>query len=234
MITLKESKVRGHVQWEWLDTYHSFSFGEFYNPDLINFGPLRVLNDDTVLPANGFPMHPHRDMEIVTYVTQGKVQHEDNMGNREIIGVNQVQKMSAGKGILHSEVNPSETETLKLFQVWIIPDKKGLSPYYEMKNFTEQEKENTLYKIASPDGADGSVYISQDAYMYVSKLEAGKTIPYPIGANRGVYVHVVYGNVTIGEVSAQAGDAILVEQERELLIEAKEKSEFLLFDVIME
>lgn len=234
MIKLKKSESRGHVAWEWLNSYHSFSFGEYYNPDMIHFGPLRVLNDDTVAAGNGFGMHPHKDMEIITYVTAGEIEHQDSMGNREIIRKNEVQKMSAGKGIMHSEMNPSQEHEVKLFQTWIIPNQKGLVPYYEMKKFSEEDKLNTLYKIAAADGADDAVYISQDAYLYVSVLEAGKHIEYKVLPGRGIYLHVVYGTVNIGGPTATAGDAILVEDETGITITSSEKAEFLLFDVKMD
>lgn len=234
MITIRKSSERGTTDIDWLKSHHSFSFGDFYNPDMVHFGPLRVLNDDWIAGGGGFPTHPHKDMEIITYVLKGVVAHADSTGGNGVTGVNEVQKMSAGRGVFHSEFNNSKDEELHLFQTWIIPNKRGMEPYYEQKSYIPEAKLNTLYRVASPTPNDNEVFVSQDAEMYVSYLEAGKELHYTIGQGRGIYLQVASGGLTVNGLGAETGDAYLIENETELTIAANENTELILFDVAME
>jgi redox-sensitive bicupin YhaK (pirin superfamily) len=234
MITIRKSSERGTTNIDWLNSYHSFSFGDFYNPDMIHFGPLRVLNDDRIAGGGGFPKHPHKDMEIITYVLQGSVEHNDSSGGNGVTGINEVQKMSAGRGVFHSEFNHSKDEELHLFQTWIIPNKRGLTPYYEQKSYAPEAKLNNLYRVASPTPNDNEVFVSQDAEMYVSYLESGKELSHAIGKGRGVYLQVASGGLTVNGQSAETGDAFLVENEEIINITANKDTEIILFDVAME
>ncbi len=234
MITIRKSSERGTTNIDWLRSYHSFSFGDFYNPDMVHFGPLRVLNDDWIAGGGGFPTHPHKDMEIITYVLKGAVAHADSTGGNGVTGVNEVQKMSAGRGVFHSEFNNSKDEELHLFQTWIIPNKRGMEPYYEQKSFKPEAKLNTLYKVASPAPGDNEVYISQEAEMYISYLEKGKEFQHAIGQGRGVYLQVADGDLTVNGLAAETGDAFLIENEKDITIAANKNTELILFDVAME
>ncbi len=234
MITIRKSSERGRTNIDWLNSYHSFSFGDFYNPDMVHFGPLRVLNDDWIAGGGGFPTHPHKDMEIITYVLKGVVAHADSTGGNGVTGVNEVQKMSAGRGVFHSEFNNSKDEELHLFQTWIIPNKRGLEPYYEQKSFKPEAKLNTLYKVASPSPGDDEVFVSQDAEMYISYLETGKELHHAIGQGRGIYLQVAEGSLNINGVTAETGDAFLIENEKDITITANKNTELVLFDVAME
>ncbi len=231
MLEIVKSSQRGKTHIDWLESYHSFSFGEFHNPEMIHFGPLRVLNDDYVAAGGGFPTHPHKDMEIITYVVQGALEHRDSMGNGEVIYADEVQKMSAGKGIYHSEFNHSQNEPVHLYQTWIIPDKRNLQPNYEQRKFNREKRTNVLLPVASPDARGESIHISQDAVMFISYLEKGKEIVHPVEENRGLYLHLIEGNITANGVQLMPGDAIKVSAENNLKISADENSEFILFDV---
>ena len=233
MITIRKSSERGKTNIDWLESYHSFSFGEFYNPDMMHFGPLRVLNDDWIKGGGGFPTHPHKDMEIITYVLEGAVAHKDSSGGDGVVGVNEVQKMSAGRGVFHSEFNPSETERLHLFQTWIIPNKKNLEPYYEQQSYSQESKKNTLLRVASDKPTDKEVFISQNVSMFISYLEKGNTVSHTIEEGRGLYVHVASGKISIDDKTAQTGDAFLIEHESTVSFIADENTEILLFDVAM-
>src|SRR5262245_9676561 len=175
MMQIRRSQDRGHANYEWLDTYHTFSFGDYYDPSFMGFRSLRVINEDRVQPGEGFGMHGHRDMEIVTYVLDGALEHKDSMGNGEVLRPGEFQRMTAGTGIRHSEFNPSSSKPVHLYQIWLLPDRKGIEPSYEQKRFAENERKNRLRLVASKDGADASLHIHQDARVYLSTVEDGKS-----------------------------------------------------------
>jgi redox-sensitive bicupin YhaK (pirin superfamily) len=234
MIEVKKSDERGHTEIDWLNSRHSFSFGEYYDPENIHFGPLRVMNDDIIQPGEGFPTHPHRDMEIVTIVLEGTVAHKDSSGGEGTITVNEVQRMTAGKGIMHSEFNASDIEVLKLLQIWFIPNKQGLTPGYEQKKFSHEEKKNKLLKVVSGKKEDGIIFINQDADIFLSDLENGKEIIYNLNINRGMYIHVIDGSLNVNNVSILPGDAAKITQENQIKISASVDSKIILFDLIMD
>ncbi|OGU81259.1 MAG: quercetin 2,3-dioxygenase [Stygiobacter sp. RIFOXYC12_FULL_38_8] len=233
MLEVLRSKERGRTKIDWLDSYHSFSFGEYYDPKNMGFGPLRVINDDLIQAGAGFPTHPHRDMEIVTIVTQGAVAHRDSSGGEGIIRVGEVQKMSAGKGIFHSEFNASDKEILKLYQIWIMPNQNGLKPGYEDIRYDVAEKKNKLLLAASNNHDDGVIFLNQDAKIYLADLEAGTSVSYQTDKSRGVYVHVTEGSVEIEGTKLSSGDAIKLTEVESVEIKASEDSGILLFDVVM-
>ena len=233
MISLRKSEERGHTKIDWLDSYHSFSFGEYYDPQHVHFGPLRVFNDDTVAAMGGFPTHPHKNMEIVSIVTLGRMAHGDSTGSQGIIKVNDVQRMTAGKGVYHSEFNASDNQILKFFQVWFIPNETDLTPSYEQISFDPEERKNKLQLIVSGNVNDGVVFINQDAKMYLSDLEKGNKLRYITSSERGVYIHVADGAVDINGYKAEPGDAIKITEETEFEISASEKSSFILFDMTL-
>jgi redox-sensitive bicupin YhaK (pirin superfamily) len=230
MITIRRSDERGHIQQGWLNTYHTFSFADYYNDDWVHFRSLRVMNEDRIAASQGFGMHPHRDMEIITYVLSGAVAHTDSMGNSGVIKPGDVQRMSAGTGIYHSEVNPLDEE-LYLYQIWIMPKQKNVTPTYEQKRFEDAEKKNVLRLVASPDGADGSVTIGQDAKLYASLLEKGKSVSLDIDKGRAAWVQCVSGTLSVNGIELRTGDAAAITDEEKLVIEAKEASHILLFDL---
>lgn len=227
---IRKSTERGHLNFGWLDTYHTFSFGEYHAPEHMGFGDLRVINDDTVAPGAGFPSHPHKNMEIITYILDGVLEHKDNMGNTSQIRVGDVQRMSAGTGVVHSEYNASKMDPVHLLQIWVLPAHKNQAPSYEQKNFSSQEKEGVLRLIGSQEGRDGSVIVDQDIKIYASILNGQPQITYPVSENRIVWVHVARGRVDINKTTFSAGDAIGVQGET-LMIENGRASEILLFDM---
>lgn len=231
MITLRRSHERGHVNHGWLDSYHSFSFADYYDPAHMNFGSLRVINEDYVHPGKGFATHGHRDMEIITYVLSGTLEHKDSLGNDSFIRPGDVQRMSAGTGVLHSEFNPSATEQVHLLQIWILPDRKDLAPSYEQRHFDKQELRGGLKLIASPDGAADSVRIHQDARLYAALLEGGDQITHSIAAGRKVYLHVAHGRVSVNGHALHAGDAAMLSGEQGLRLSKAGAAEVLLFDL---
>ncbi len=231
MINLRKSEARGHLNFGWLDTFHTFSFGEYYDPNHMGFRELRVINEDRVAPGKGFGTHPHRDMEIVTYVLQGALEHKDSMGNGSVIRPGDVQRMSAGTGVTHSEFNSSPTEEVHLLQIWILPQKAGLTPSYEQKNFPNSSKEGVLKLIASEDGREGSVRLHQDVSLYASILKAGKTLDYSLHSKRFAWIQMIRGELEIGEFVLKAGDGASVENEEKIVLKAKQDSEILLFDL---
>ena len=233
MIQVRKSEERGHVNHGWLNTYHTFSFADFYDPKFMGFRSLRVINEDSIAPARGFGMHPHRDMEILTYVVRGSLAHKDSMGHGEVLGPNEIQRMSAGTGVRHSEINPSGTEPLHLFQIWIEPATMGTEPGYEQIRFDPQEKKNKLKRLAGPEGGNGAARINQDAHMFVAELVKGVEIPYSLGPGRAAWVHVVRGEIAVGGNQLRAGDAAAVSGEETLALTGigAEPGEILLFDL---
>ena len=207
MLKLRRAEDRGHANHGWLDTHYTFSFADYYDPRSMGFGALRVINDDTVGPGGGFPPHSHRDMEIITYVLEGAVQHKDSMGNGSIIKPGEVQRMSAGTGVTHSEYNASKTEPVHLLQIWILPSRSGLPSGYEQKYFSDAEKRGRLRLVASPDGADGSVRIQQNARMFASLLEGGQSVSHEFEKGRLGWLHVARGSA---EMNGRRAAVILV------------------------
>ena len=230
MITIRPSNERGGGDHGWLNTRHTFSFDQYHDPRWTSFRSLRVINEDWVAPGAGFPIHPHRDMEIITYVLEGGLAHKDSMGNGSIIRPGDGQRLSAGTGVRHSEANPSKTDPVRLLQIWIMPDRRGHEPGYEQKSFPEEEKRNKLRVIASPDGADGSVTIHQDARLYVSLLSPGQEVEHVLAAGRFAWLQVAKGAVELNGHSLKQGDGASAD-ESNLKIKATAESEILLFDL---
>ena len=233
MIAIRPANERGHFDHGWLDTYHTFSFADYWDPRHMSFGPLRVINEDRVAPAMGFPTHPHRDMEIITYVLEGELSHKDSMGNGSTMRPGEVQRMSAGTGVRHSEFNSSETDPLHLLQIWIIPSGDSFPPSYEQKEFPLAEKLNRLRLVASPDGADGSVTIHQDARVYSAVLEKGKTVRHELAPRRKAWIQVARGSVRLNDQELSQGDGARIENESVLKIAGTSDApaEILLFDM---
>jgi quercetin 2,3-dioxygenase len=231
MITIRKSSDRGYTDHTWLRSYHSFSFAEYHDPKEMGWGALRVINEDRVVPGAGFGAHNHRDMEIISYVLDGELQHKDSMGNGETIRPGDVQRMSAGTGVQHSEFNPSQDAPVHFLQIWIQPERAGIKPGYEQKFFADKEKRGKLRLIASPDGHEGSVTVHQDAWLYASLLGPAEKVTHQFAAERLGYLHLVKGVVRINGVELKTGDAAKIEAEPELVITADENSELLLFDL---
>jgi redox-sensitive bicupin YhaK (pirin superfamily) len=231
MISIRRSAERGGGNHGWLNTKHTFSFDQYYDPRFMGFRSLRVINEDWVAPGQGFPMHPHRDMEIITYVLEGALEHKDSMGNGSIIRPGDGQRMSAGTGVRHSEANPSATEKVHLLQIWILPDRQGHAPGYEQKAFPAEEKENKLRLIASSDGKDGSVTIHQDAKLYVSLLEPGQEVKHELSKGRHAWLQVAKGAVELNGQELGQGDGAAVSDEQALSIKGTQDAEILLFDL---
>jgi redox-sensitive bicupin YhaK (pirin superfamily) len=231
MITIRKAADRGHFEHGWLDTYHTFSFDQYYDPEHMGFRTLRVINEDTVQPGNGFPTHGHRNMEIVTYILKGALQHRDSMGNGSIIRPGDAQRMSAGTGVRHSEANPSEAELVHLLQIWILPDEENRQPEYEEKRFSDEEKRNQLRLIVSPEGDEGSVRIHQDAKIYASVLDPGHSVVHNLAPGRGAWLQVAAGSVSVNDIALSQGDGAAIDGESELRLTAGEATEILLFDL---
>jgi len=231
MINIRQGQERGHFNHGWLDTYHTFSFDAYYDPEHMGFRSLRVINEDRVKPARGFPTHGHRDMEIITYVLEGMLEHKDSMGTGSIIRPGDVQRMSAGTGVTHSEFNASQRESVHLLQIWILPERRGLSPGYEQKNFSREDLRGKLKLIASPEGKEGSVIVHQDALLYGSTLEAGEEVAYAIAPGRGIWLQVARGALSLNGHALKEGDGAAVSDEQDLRIKANAASELLLFDL---
>ncbi len=231
MIRLRRSRDRGHAGHGWLDTYHTFSFADYVDPEHMGFRALRVINEDRIAAGGGFPMHPHRDMEIITYIIDGALQHRDSIGTSSVILPGEVQRMSAGKGVVHSEFNPSPTESVHLLQIWILTAARGIAPSYEQKAFPDAERRNRLPLIASPDGAEGSVRIHQDARLYSSLLDAGSQVPFELAPARHGWIQVVKGDLDVNGQRLSAGDGAALSEEPALAIDAVTPAEFLMFDL---
>jgi len=230
MMTIRRANERGHANHGWLDTYFTFSFAEYHDPRFMGFRSLRVVNDDTVSPGGGFDMHPHRDMEIITVVLDGALEHKDSMGNGRIIQPGEVQYMAAGTGILHSEFNPSRTDPVHLLQIWIQPDKKGAQPAYAERSF-KKALPGRLNLVASKSGRDGSIAINQDADLFVAKFYGGESISHSLREHRHAWLHVAQGELTVNGRALKAGDGVAVSDESELKLAASKSAQVLLFDL---
>jgi hypothetical protein len=230
MKIIRRSNERGHAEHGWLDSYHTFSFADYYDPKWMGYRSLRVINDDLVMPGMGFGKHPHRDMEIISYVLSGAIEHKDSMGNGRVIRAGEFQYMAAGTGVQHSEFNPSKTDPLRLLQIWIQPDEKGVTPRYAERNLAKAET-GKLHLVASKTGRDGSMEIHQDADLLLGKLEAGQSVKHALAKNRHAWVHVAEGEVNINGTKLAGGDAVGISEESVLDISAAKPSQVLLFDL---
>ncbi|CAG0988506.1 Quercetin 2,3-dioxygenase [Phycisphaerales bacterium] len=231
MITPRPSTQRGHFDFGWLDTFHSFSFGDYHDPDHMGFSVLRVINEDTVAPAQGFPDHPHRDMEIITVVLSGALRHKDSSGGGGVIRPGDVQRMSAGRGVFHSEFNDSPDQPVHLLQIWIRPQSRNVEPRYGQTHFPERERRDALRLVISPDGRDGSLPIHQDALIFASLLTAGKAVRHEFAPGRKGWIQIARGAADANGQLLRAGDGAAIHGERSLDIAAAEDTEFLLFDL---
>ncbi|KAA0139801.1 pirin family protein [Gimesia chilikensis] len=231
MIRVRKAEERGHADHGWLDTYHTFSFAGYQDPEHVHFRTLRVMNEDVVQPGQGFGTHPHRDMEIVTYVLEGALEHKDSMGNGEVLRAGEFQRMSAGTGITHSEFNPSATEPVHLYQIWLFPESKGIEPSYEQKQFPVSEQQNQLRLVASPGAEAGSLRIHQDARVYLSQIEAEQTVSYELAEGRHAWLQVLRGSVLLNDVALDVSDGAAVSDTRNLKIQATNDAEIMLFDL---
>ena len=232
MLEVRKSHERGHANHGGLDSYHTFSFSDYHDPRWMGFGPLRVINDDRVAPGGGFPTHSHRDMEIVTYVLEGSLQHQDSLGNGGTIVPGEVQRMRAGRGIAHSEYNASDTTPVHLLQIWIEPDTQNLEPGYEQKAFNPAEMRGRFRVVASNDGREGSVTIHQNAAIYAAKIAPGEQASIPLASGRRAWLHVAKGRVQIKGYTLEAGDSVAMVHESELTLDGLEAAEVLLFDLV--
>ncbi|NWJ39676.1 MAG: pirin family protein [Geothrix sp.] len=231
MITLRPAESRGHIDFGWLDTHHTFSFGDYFDPEHTQFRALRVLNEDRVQPGRGFGTHSHRDMEILTWVLSGALEHRDSLGTHGVIRPGEAQVMSAGTGIRHSEFNASAAEPVHFLQIWILPERQGLAPRYDQVAFQEADLRNHLHLIASPDGADGSVRLFQDVKVFAARLDAGREIEATIPPGRAGFLQVAAGSVTLQGRTLNAGDAARIEGEPSLAVVAGVPAEILFFDL---
>lgn len=231
MITIRNANDRGHFNHGWLNTYHTFSFASYHDPRQMGFRSLRVMNEDFVQPGQGFGTHPHQDMEIVTYVLEGALEHRDSMGNGEVLRPGEFQRMSAGTGITHSEFNPSDTEPVHLYQIWLLPDRRGIEPSYEQKAFAESERHNRLRLVASPDAADGSLLVHQDARIYLASLDDGAEVRHELAAGRYAWLQILRGSATLDGRALSAGDGGALSDQRALTIRGQGGAEVMLFDL---
>jgi redox-sensitive bicupin YhaK (pirin superfamily) len=230
MMIIRKANERGHANHGWLDSYHSFSFADYYDPQWTGYRALRVINDDLVMPGMGFGTHPHRDMEIITYILRGELQHKDSMGNGRVIHTGELQYMSAGRGVQHSEFNPSKEEAVRLLQIWIQPDVKGAAPRYAEKSLTAAQA-GQLHLMTSKEGRDGSIAIRQDADLWLAKLEPGQQVTHSLANGRHAWVHVAEGEVTVNGKTLAEGDAAAIDGESKLRVAADKASQVLLFDL---
>ncbi|HEY2460915.1 MAG TPA: pirin family protein [Candidatus Acidoferrum sp.] len=231
MIQIRKSNERGHANHGWLDSHFTFSFAEYFDRKHVQFRTLRVMNDDRVAGGGGFPTHPHRDMEIVTYVLDGALEHRDSMGNGSVIRPGDVQYMSAGTGVAHSEFNASKTEPVHLYQIWMLPEKQGLKPTYDQKNFTESEKRGKLRLVASPDGREGSVTIRQNNELYATVLGPGESVRHELKPDRHAYIQVARGQIKLNDQDLSEGDGAAISAETSLHLTGQSEAEVLLFDL---
>jgi quercetin 2,3-dioxygenase len=231
MLSIRRAEERGHAQHGWLDSFHSFSFADYQDPVHMGFGPLRVINEDRVRPGRGFGTHGHRDMEIISYVLEGALAHQDSIGNGSVIRPGDVQRMSAGTGVMHSEFNASDAEGVHFLQIWIEPSRRGIAPGYEEKRFEADSKRGRLRLVASPDGADGSVTIHQDARLYASLLDGADRVEHEVADGRRIYVHVVRGEIEANGEKLASGDALKITGESRVTLGRARDAEILLFDL---
>jgi redox-sensitive bicupin YhaK (pirin superfamily) len=231
MIEIRKADDRGHANHGWHDTYHTFSFASYRDPQHMGFRSLRVMNEDFVEPGQGFGTHPHHDMEIVTYVLEGALEHKDSMGNGEVLRPGEFQRMSAGTGITHSEFNPSDSEPVHLYQIWLIPERKGIEPGYEQKRFDDDGMTNQLRLVASPNAEHGSLKIHQNAHIYLAKLGAGRQITHELAASRHAWLQVLRGEVSLNCLPLQTSDGASASDENMLTIQATSNAEIMLFDL---
>ena len=231
MITVRKAKERGHAEHGWLDSWHSFSFGDYHDPKHMGFRSLRVINEDRVAPGQGFPSHGHRDMEIITYVLDGALEHRDSMGNGSVMKPGDVQRMTAGTGVGHSEFNASRSEPVHFLQIWILPERANLQPSYEQKHFSEQERAGKLRVVAARDGVDGAVVVHQDVKLLAGNFAAGDQQRYELSATRHAWLHVARGSLRLNGQTLEAGDAAQVSNEAWLDLAGIEAAEVLLFDM---
>ncbi|MDH3266801.1 MAG: pirin family protein [Gammaproteobacteria bacterium] len=222
---------RGQADHGWLKAKHTFSFADYYNPEMMGFGPLRVINEDRIDPSQGFGTHPHRDMEIITYIVEGALEHKDSMGNGSVIQAGDVQRMTAGTGVFHSEFNHSPDETVHLLQIWILPRENSLQPGYEQLHFGRESKLNRWRLVASADGRDDSLTIHQDVDLYATVLEAGKELQHALGSNHSAYLQVISGTVTTNGEPLAAGDGVAIQALDSIALQATSDAELILFDM---
>ena len=231
MMQVRKGSDRGVADFGWLDSRHTFSFGEYYDPNHMGFRSLRVINEDRVAPAQGFGTHPHRDMEILSYVLEGELGHKDSMGNGSVIRPGDVQRMTAGTGVRHSEMNPSPDTAVHFLQIWIVPERTNIEPGYEQKAFALDDSKGAFKLVASRDGRDGSVTVHQDMALFAGRFEPGQSASVSIAKGRGAWVHVARGAVNVNGTTLRAGDAAALEDESTVKVSADEASEVLLFDL---
>jgi redox-sensitive bicupin YhaK (pirin superfamily) len=231
MIRVRRSAERGHADHGWLKTFHTFSFASYQDPRHLHFRALRVMNEDVVAPGRGFGTHPHDNMEIVTYVLEGALEHRDSMGNGEVLRPGEFQRMSAGTGITHSEFNPSQSDPVHLYQIWLFPKVKNIAPSYEQKKFDPQGRHNNFQLVASPDGLEGSLTINQDARIYLANLERGVTLTRSIEHGRHAWIQVLRGEITLNDTTLSASDGAAVSEESTLTLCGAEESEVMIFDL---
>lgn len=231
MISLRKAQDRGHVNHGWLDSYHSFSFSSYQDPEHMHYSVLRVINEDVIAPSMGFGMHPHRDMEIITYMLKGELRHEDSLGNGSVIRAGDVQRMSAGTGIVHSEFNASDHTQAHLLQIWLLPEKNGITPGYEEKHFAAAQKQDRWRLIASRDGREDSLHIHQEVDLYATVLTENQQLEYSVSPGRSVYLQVARGSIALSGLLLEAGDAAKIDAQQQIEITAGEEAELLLFDL---
>ncbi len=231
MLTLRKSAERGQADHGWLKSFHSFSFADYHDPQHMGWGNLRVINEHWIAPGTGFGRHGHRDMEIISYVVEGALAHQDSMGHAEVIPAGDVQRMSAGRGVMHSEFNHAKDQTTHLLQIWILPSENGITPGYQQTAFTQAQKRGRLRLVASPDGADGSVSMHADARLYAGLFDAGETATLQLDPGRKGYLHVVRGEIRVNDQALGTGDAALLAQEIELRLDQASQAEVLFFDL---
>ena len=231
MLKMRRAEQRGHANLGWLNSYHTFSFGDYYDPEHMGFSNLRVINDDTVSPGGGFDTHGHRDMEIISYVLEGALEHKDSMGNGSVIRPGDVQRMSAGTGVMHSEFNASDSEPVHFLQIWVLPEANGLKPSYEQKAFPEAEKHGRLRLVGSRDGRDGSVTIHQDVDLYATMLGDGESLGHDFSDGRKGWVHLAQGSARLNDDLLNPGDGVAIEGPARIRLTGLQEAEVLLFDM---
>ena len=232
MLEIRKANDRGHANHGWLNTYHTFSFSSYRDPRFMGFRSLRVMNEDWVASGQGFGTHPHQDMEIVTYVLKGALEHKDSMGNGEVLRPGEFQRMTAGTGITHSEFNPSTTEPTHLYQIWLFPDRKGYEASYEQKQFPAADRHNRLQLVASPTAEEGSLLIHQDARIFLAQLDTNEQVEYAISASRHAWLQVLRGSVSVNDHDLETSDGVAVSDEAQLTIRATSEAEIMLFDLV--